>query len=299
MLDGESARAVPAGTEVALTVDDLPAHAPLPPGATRLGIATRMIEALISHGAHGTVGFVNGAAVDGHPEHEAILRAWDDARLPLGNHTFSHLDLRKVSAAEYLADVERNDLFLASGSAASARRYFRYTYLAEGDTVSKRNAVRAWLAGRGYAIVPVTIDVEDWAWNDAYAACASRGDTAAVERLKPAFLAAARAELAWSVELAARLFGGPIKHVLLLHIGAFTALVLDELLRSCRAAGVTLIGIETALQDPVYRIDPSVVSPRGYTFLAQVARTRRVAPPARPARLLPTVPRSGAIAPGS
>ena len=85
MLDGESARAVPAGTEVALTVDDLPAHAPLPPGATRLGIAARMIEALISHGAHGTVGFVNGAAVDGHPEHEAILRAWDDARLPLGS----------------------------------------------------------------------------------------------------------------------------------------------------------------------------------------------------------------------
>jgi peptidoglycan-N-acetylglucosamine deacetylase len=299
MLDRESARAVPPGTEVALTVDDLPAHAPLPPGATRLGIAARMIEALIAHGAHGTVGFVNGAPVDGHPEHQAVLRAWSDAGLPLGNHTFSHLDLTKVSAALYLADVERNDLFLASRSPASAPRYFRYTYLAEGDTVSKRNAVRAWLAGRGYTIAPVTIDVEDWAWNDAYAAGASRGDTAVVEGLKPAFLAAAQAELAWSVELAGRLFGRPIKHVLLLHIGAFTALVLDDLLRSWRAAGVTLIAVDAALEDPAYRIEPSVVSPRGYTFLAQVARSRRVAPPARPARLLPAVPATGPIAPRS
>jgi peptidoglycan/xylan/chitin deacetylase (PgdA/CDA1 family) len=274
----------PADVELAVTVDDLPAHGPLPPGTTRLAVATRLIDALASHRAPGVYGFVNGAPLRANPELGEVLRAWLGAGLPLANHTFSHPDLARVGADEYVADIEENERFLPALASGSRARYFRYTYLSEGNTTAKRASVRAWLAERGYTIAQVTIDPEDWAWNDAYGACASAEGGPAVDRLKAAFLEAARAHLAWSVELSERLFGRQIKHVLLLHMGAFTALVLDELLRSYRAAGVRLIGLDAAVQDPAYRIDPNLVTGRGYTFLSQLSRVRRVGFPAPPSR---------------
>jgi hypothetical protein len=38
------------GTEVAITIDDLPTHRPLPPGITRLAVADHIIEVLRRHG---------------------------------------------------------------------------------------------------------------------------------------------------------------------------------------------------------------------------------------------------------
>jgi hypothetical protein len=73
--------------EMAVTVNDLPTHGPLPPGLTRLGIATQMIDALRKHAAPGVYGFVNGAQLVGAPENVAILRAWAHAGLRFGNHS--------------------------------------------------------------------------------------------------------------------------------------------------------------------------------------------------------------------
>jgi len=98
-----------AGTELALTVDDLPTHGALPPGATRLAIADQMIQALKRHAAPGVYGFTNGGQLPSGPELEEILRAWRQAGFVLGNHTYSHLDLTRASAADYVVDIERNE----------------------------------------------------------------------------------------------------------------------------------------------------------------------------------------------
>jgi len=111
-----------AGTEVAVTVDDLPTHGLLPRGTTRLAVATTMIDALRKHAAPGVYGFVNGGQLGGDPELEAILRAWEQAGFLLGNHTFSHLDLSRASADEYIADIERNEPVLARFGRAGASR---------------------------------------------------------------------------------------------------------------------------------------------------------------------------------
>jgi peptidoglycan/xylan/chitin deacetylase (PgdA/CDA1 family) len=263
-------------TELAVTVDDLPAHGPLPSGASRLGIVLQMIRALRQHAVPEVYGFTNGALLGADPELDAILTVWRQAGFLLGNHTFSHLDLARVSAVRYLDDIARNEQVLARQRPPGTAKYLRHPYLHDGDTVQKRTAVRQWLARRGYTAVPVTVDFQDWAWNDAYARCHLRRDPAAIARLGDLFVEAATSHLAASVDLSARLFGRPIKHILALHLGAFDALKLHEVLAAYRAAGTRFITLPTALQDPVYRIDPGIGEA---TFLVRIAKARGVPTP--------------------
>jgi peptidoglycan/xylan/chitin deacetylase (PgdA/CDA1 family) len=255
---------------MAVTVDDLPTHGPLPAGVTRLGLATQMIDTLKKHATPGVYGFVNGGQLIGAPENQAIMRAWSGAGLRVGNHTFSHLDLTRSTVTEYVADIERNERAIAEWSLPSGPKYFRYPYLQEGDVPGKREAVRQWLAAHGYTVAQVTVYFADWAWNDAYARCLSRDDRGAIAHLRMTFMDAAIAQLDWARTVSERLLGRQIKHILLLHVGAFTSLMLDELLGAYRAAGTTLIGLETATQDPAYATNPDLVWSGERTFLQQL-----------------------------
>ncbi len=126
------------------------------------------------------------------------------------------------------------------------------------------------------------MDFEDWAWNDAYARCVAVRDHASIERMKTTFLDAAKAALAWSTQVSARLFDRQVKHILLLHLGAFDAVMLDELLSMYRAGGVTFVGLTSAVQDPAYAVNPDVPWHGGRTFLLQTAEARRLAIPPAP-----------------
>jgi hypothetical protein len=59
------------------------------------------------------VGFVNERSVDVEGERDArtaILKRWLDARMELGNHTYSHPDLNSMSADEYQIDILQGEL---------------------------------------------------------------------------------------------------------------------------------------------------------------------------------------------
>ena len=264
-------------TELAVTIDDLPTTGTLPPGTTRGAIVEQMVDALRRHAITGVYGFVNGGQVHDYPELEPILLAWKKGGQLLGNHTFSHLDLDRVSATEFIADIERNEPLLARLSPTGSAKYFRYPYLHQGNAPEKQAAVQRWLASRGYRIAPVTVYVEHWEWSDAYARCITRQDGPAVTRVKERYLEAARARLDWARALSAQLFNRQIKHVLLLHLDALDAAVLDDLLRLHRAGGATLIGLESALQDPAYARYEDAPGDGDHTFLIQAARAQGVA----------------------
>jgi cellulose synthase/poly-beta-1,6-N-acetylglucosamine synthase-like glycosyltransferase/peptidoglycan/xylan/chitin deacetylase (PgdA/CDA1 family) len=266
-----------AATELAVTVDDIPAHGAVPDGTTRRGISAAMIRALERHSIPGVYGFTNGGQLLEHPEREDILRDWRRAGFSLGNHTLSHADLTRLSAADYIADIERNESVLMRLSPPGAPKYFRYPYLHEGDTPDKREHVRSWLAARGYTIAPVTISLDgDWSWNDIYVRCSALGDTQSIARLKTLFLQSAVIRLKAFEKLSQQLFGRSIKHILVIHMSAFEALMLDELLTAYRAAGTTVVGLPEAIQDAAFRLDPGLTQEQGATFLVQVAQTRRI-----------------------
>jgi cellulose synthase/poly-beta-1,6-N-acetylglucosamine synthase-like glycosyltransferase/peptidoglycan/xylan/chitin deacetylase (PgdA/CDA1 family) len=258
------------GTEVAVTIDDLPTHGPVPPGITRLAIVDQIIEVLRRHGVRGAVGFVNGGQTVDTPELGLILERWIAAGHRLGNHTFGHVDLDRVGSERFLADIQRNEPVIIRYGGAESDRMFRYPYLHEGSMLREREAVRRGLRDRGYQIVPVTVDVFDWVWNEAYVRCAGEPEAAAA--LTRTFRESALRALHSSEETAQTLVRRPIKQILLLHVNAFVALALDDVLSAYEARGVRFITVRDALEDPVYAIDPKVTWRGQEHFLVQLLR---------------------------
>lgn len=270
-------------TDVAVTVDDLPVAGPKVVGVTRIGIAEKMLRVFRAHRLPPVYGFVNG----GRPD-PGVLALWRAAGNPLGNHTFRHLDLNGMTAADYIAEIVRNEPFTTA-------RVFRYPGLAQGDTREKRDAVHRWLVHNGYTIAQVSIDFDDWAWDEPLARCTAKRDWPAVGELRRTFLDAAVVGLLRARELSQEVEGREIGHVLLLHLSAIDAEMLDWVLNSYEAAGARWIPLEQALADPIYAKDAGVVWKAGATVLDEWARARKLPYPNRPTLPWPDEDRLGAM----
>lgn len=269
-----------AATRLAITVDDLPVVGPDVPGVDRLAIATTLLDAFHSHAVPEAYGFVNAHALEWRPENVGILEAWVKAGEPLGNHTYSHKDLGQVSVADYEADIARDEAVLQRLSPATFH-VFRFPYLQEGESSAKRAAIRGWLASHGYRIAPVTIDFDDWAWNEPYARCVTAGNDAGIAALEVLYLKQAVKKLHRAELTAARLGYPDMPHVLLLHVGAFDARMIERLLTVYVGRGVRFVRLDEAMADRVYDIDPGYVSVIGVPFLDQL-KSRGRTPPAAP-----------------
>ncbi len=260
--------------KLAFTFDDLPAHGDLPPDVTRQQLTDSILATLQREHMPRTWGFINAQSVEDEPETVGVLQAWHDHHQPLGNHTWAHPDLNTLTAEQFLADVDRNEAMLKRFDHKGDSRWFRYPYLHEGDTVEKHRAVRAGLLARGYKIAEVTMDFEDYLWNDPYARCSAKGDTTALQYLHDSYLATAEQYLDIDRGLSQQVFHRDIPYVLLMHLGAFDAKMLPELIALYRRHGVTFIDMAKALKDKAYRTDPENGDYDGgtYTELLMTAR---------------------------
>src|SRR5262249_21377454 len=130
--------------EVAITIDDLPVHAPYPPGVTPLEASRQMIAALKSAGVPVTA-FVNAANVTDAPTMEA-LEDWRAAGFVLGNHTWSHRHLSEMSIDQFEVDLTKDEPVLEKLAGGSDWRWLRYPFLDEGRDEAQRAAARQVLA---------------------------------------------------------------------------------------------------------------------------------------------------------
>ncbi|MGH9523628.1 MAG: GDSL-type esterase/lipase family protein [Terriglobales bacterium] len=244
---------------VAFTFDDLPAHSVLPAGETRMDVASKIITALQEAGVPPTYGFMNGALVEKQPSDQSVLQAWRAAGNPLGNHTWSHMNLNQHTAAEFESDIRRNEPPLAALMKGSDWHWFRFPFLAEGDTQEKRAAVRKFLADNHYKIAAVTMSFGDYQWNEPYARCKDKGDKDAVALLTATYLEAADESIVYSRDMSRTLFNRDIPNVLLMHIGALDAEMLPQLLELYKSRGFQFVSLADAERDQWYRAD---VDPR-------------------------------------
>lgn len=265
--------------EVAFTFDDLPAHGPLPPGMARPAVVKSILQTLKREKMPPVYGFVNGFRVARYPYQLHILRAWQAAGEPLGNHTWSHPEFDRLSPAAYDKNIEENEALLRALDPHEDWHWFRYPFLEEGNTVAKHEAVRSWLDRHGYKVAEVSMDFQDYLWNDPYARCMAQGNKAAVEQLHDTYLSTADEYVGVYRELAHRLYGRDVPYVLLMHAGAFDAHMLPELIALFRKRGFTFTTLESAMADPVYRADPKVAVVGGTTFNEMVASTRHIEMP--------------------
>jgi peptidoglycan-N-acetylglucosamine deacetylase len=262
--------------QMAVTFDDLPVHGAMPAGMTRLEIAQSILATLKREKMPPVFGFVNGKRGEGDSSALAALKAWRVAGQPLGNHTWAHLDINKETAEEFEAEVLRNEPLLEDLMGKGDWRWLRYPFLHEGDSVEKRRSVRAWLFAHEYKIAVVSMDFEDYLWNEPYARCADRHDEASIRKLHDSYLAVADEYYSLSRQLSQLVYGREVKYVLLMHVGAFDARMLPELLKLYRTKGVSFVRLPDAMSDPAYQDDPDIGEPTGGTFLELMMQKKKI-----------------------
>jgi peptidoglycan/xylan/chitin deacetylase (PgdA/CDA1 family) len=262
--------------QVAFTFDDLPAHGPLPPGEFRPDPIRSIIKTLKTQHMPPVYGFVNGFRTAEYPYQTELLRNWTASGNPLGSHTWSHPALDQSSAKKYIANIAGNEPLLREVDPHGDWHWFRYPYLEEGNTLAKRVAVRDYLTAHGYKTAEVTIDFEDYLWNEPYARCRAKHDAAAVASLETSYLDVAGEYVGVFRTLSQQLYGHDIPYVLLLHVGAFDAHMLPRLIALFRSQGFEFVTLQKAESDPAYAFDPNIGYPSGGTLQELTSSIRKV-----------------------
>jgi peptidoglycan/xylan/chitin deacetylase (PgdA/CDA1 family) len=267
--------------QVALTFDDLPVHSGLPGEGSRVKILGDIIAALQNAGAPPAYGFTNAIGIaDEGADAEQAMHLWREAHMPLGNHTLSHFDLHGHTAAEFEREIVANEPALRRLMKDEGWHWLRYPYLHEGETLEQRNTVRDFLYQHGYSVAQVTIDSQDYLYDEAYLRCLARKDETAVEWLEHTYLSRAMESLSLARHTAEQIYGRDIRHVMLLHVGAFQAATLPALLNLFAEQHVKLLTLEQAELDDAYTVDPAVMQPVG-TFLNQMLVAKKLPLPTR------------------
>ena len=272
--------------EVAVTVDDLPLNGPQFE-ITRLRAMTGKLLSGIGRHRVPAVGFVNESLLYAAGEADAriaILRAWADAGVELGNHTFSHLGFRDASLSEYEDDFIRGEAVtrLLLKPKGQRPRYFRHPFLQMGPTAEIERSFQGFIAARGYRAAPVTVDTMDWMFLAAYSKARGRGDAETLRRVSDEYLTYVGLKFDFCEKVSAELFGRPVKHILLLHANELNADNFDELVSVIKAKGYQFITLDEALGDPVYRFPDRYAATSDWLSHWSFSKGRKFGPPVPP-----------------
>lgn len=154
---------------------------------------------------------------------------------------------KNVTLAEFEADALKNEPL--TRHYRHFTRLFRYPFFKEGDTVAKRDDMRAFLQEHGYGLGRATIDASDWAIS---------------ARLEKRTLANLHADLSgyrdffrqhiWERaqyydSLAQPVLGRPVRHTVLLHHNPLNALFLGDMIAMFRKQGWKAVDAEYAYKD--------------------------------------------------
>ena len=275
----------PSNRSVAVTFDDLP--------ATRSGsleymqaVTTQLLGHIETLGIP-AMGFVNEAKLDAPGEEAAraaLLEAWLDAGLELGNHTYAHLRLYNTPLAEMEADVLRGEQVTRPLMEARGMRlrYFRHPTLNTGPDLETKTAFEAFLAGQGYTVAPVTIDNDEYLYAAAYDRAQAQGDAPLMERIGTAYIRYMEDVFGFYEQLSKHLLGREVSQVLLLHANALNAAYFDTMVAMMRARGYRFVSLDEALADPAYGLPDTYVGSRGISWLQRWAITRGQDPGSQP-----------------
>jgi peptidoglycan/xylan/chitin deacetylase (PgdA/CDA1 family)/ketosteroid isomerase-like protein len=269
----------PALRPLLVTVDDLPVAAPKlhAEAADREQVTKRLLEILARHKVP-AVGLVIWGQVKG-PADTALLDRWRAAGLELGNHSYGHKDLPRTPIAEDVDDIERGRKGLAEYLAphGGTVRFFRFPYLREGETAEQFDAVRKALAASSQRVLPVTIDTQDWSFEEPYVQAVRRGDTRAARDVAGDALAALKAETLHHEETGDDLFGRTTPQILLLHANALGTAVWDELFSWFEKTGHRFATADDVLKDPVFSEEPRFLARYGCSLWDRIAHEREAA----------------------
>ena len=264
------------GRPLLVTLDDLPISSRKlhPDAAERRKITDDLLAVLKKHRVP-AVGLVTWQNVGG-PDDEALLEAWLAAGMELGNHSATHPDLSKLTAEAYIEDVEAGRQKLAAFLTPHDLkvRFFRYTFLREGDTQPKYAAVRSYLVRSKQRDLPVTLDTQDWSFEAPWVEARRAGDAAALSRIGRDFQASLRLSVTDQEGRGDRLLSRPAPQILLLHATEVCAAQLDTLLSWLEETGHRFAPVDEVMADPAITSPPGFIAPYGCGLWDRVAAVR-------------------------
>jgi peptidoglycan/xylan/chitin deacetylase (PgdA/CDA1 family) len=290
-----SARAQNRARTVAITVDDLPGAIPRTGSLAAVGdlkelqrINSVIPNILKAHHAP-AVGFVIEAKLQVPGQRDAriaLLQHWLDGGFALGNHTYTHTPAQNMTLQQYEEGTIRGEVVTRSlmQAAGQQEKYFRHPGLMTGPTPEYRASFEAFLKAHGYLIAPVTIDNDDWEFNDVLGDALERGDDALVEKTKDAYLAHTEEAFDYYEGVSRSLFQREIPQVLLIHDSELTAECLDAVLTNLEKRGYRFISLDDALADQAYQTPDLYVGTVGFSWLGRwkLAFGQRAALPGAP-----------------
>jgi len=266
--------------EIVITVDDLPMNSLSDDVDYLADITEQIVSTLKAHDVP-AVGFVNEEKLftgNGDTPNESmtnLLRAWLNAGLELGNHTYSHPDYHHTDFESFKQEIIRGEQVTHDLLEQQEKRirYFRHPMLHVGNTPEKKEALENFLHGYGYTVAPVTIDNSEWIFARAYERALLAGDREMMQKIGEAYIPYMEDKVAYYEQQSEALFGRNIPHVLLLHANVLNGDYLDELLEMLEDRKYQFISLEEALKDSVYDSPDSYTGPAGISWIHRWAIT--------------------------
>lgn len=266
--------------EIAVTFDDLPVVTYVFRDIHTQQRITSTLLAAIQRYSIPAIGFINESALtladSIDPRQVALLRQWIEAGLELGNHTYSHFDLHRVSLTTYLDDIHRGDSVTALLLQSLGRRprYFRHPFLHSGRDLDTRRTVERFLSERGYRVAPVTIDNNDYLFASAYEQATARGDENERRQIATLYVQYMERMVAYYERQSFTLLGRELRQVLLLHANMLNADHLGSLAAMLKRRGYHFVSLDRALSDAAYESEDTYTGPGGISWLHRWAFTQ-------------------------
>lgn len=255
---------------LAVTIDDLPFVGPGSLADVQRHTA-KLLGALRAHHVS-AIGFVNEDKLLRPRELDArvaLLGAWLDAGMELGNHGFGHLGLQTTplqTAEEAVLKGEVVTRWLLK-ERGQEPRYYRHPFTQTGPTREVKERFEGFLAEHGYTVAPFTIEHDDFVFAAVYADARQRGDRGEAERVRAAYLANLDPAFDTFESMADELFGHPVPQVFLIHANALNADTMDAMLRRIETRGYRFVSLAEAMKDDAYRSPDGFIGPHGPSWL--------------------------------
>lgn len=268
MSKASSSHTLNVSPQVAITMDDIDMNNSDTP---KLSIDERnlaILDALRRHSGLKAALFVCGMRVD-NENGRNHLRAWDKDGHIIANHSYSHFYYPNTEFDKFTQDVLRGEAIIKDSS--NFQKLFRFPYLKEGDTLEKRNKMRAFLQTHGYNMGYVTIDTSEWVIDSRLRDRLKKQPNADLSSYRNFYLEHMWDRAMFYDNLARKVLGRPVKHTLLIHHNLVSALFLGDLLRMFDRKGWKLIDAKEAFTDPVFSAAPNI-TPAGESIIWALAK---------------------------
>ncbi len=255
---------------VALTFDDGP-NIEQTPVMSPQQRNQAMLDALAKHKISSAL-FVTAGYGANQPAGYALAKAWGDAGHAVGNHTMTHPNLHsdKVSLTQYQEEILDCDKIIST--LPGYQKWFRFTYLNEGNSPEKQDGMREFLKRQNYRNAYVSLDTSDWRLNEKLVQVLSKNPQADVSAIRQAYLSHVRQRAEAYRELSWKLQGRDIPQILLMHHNLINAMWLDDVITQFEAMGWKFTTPAAAFADPVYQLIPDRIVV-GQSLLLSLSRT--------------------------